>query len=196
MARMALVLQDGTLVDIQNNVNEAKAERTGWPRYVPIKMVDNRPTRYHSKVGETGRLVNDEWVITPQWNNPELEPVRADLLRQIDEKAEEVRAMFITLGSGQALAYQAKNEEASHWKASGKPLEPNTAEYPWASERASRLNTTIANVLSEWEARAAAWSQAGISIESRRESGKAAVASATNVVNAVAAFDAINWRMS
>ena len=118
---------------------------------------------------------------------------------EIDRKAEAARALWITEGSGQALAYESKRREAAAW--SGDPA-PDPANYPWARARAARLNAVAeaavtppqaAAVTAEWAARAAAWEAAGIAIEDIREAAKEDIAAAADTAAIDAIIAAIVW---
>jgi hypothetical protein len=124
---------------------------------------------------------------------PALASVKAQLKAQIDSAAEGQRSRYITAGSGMALVYEAKRTEVSRWRSLGDPINPGADAFPWAADRAERLDKKIADVLAEWAAQADAWLRVGIALESIREAANEDVQAATTTEEAQAVFAAIIW---
>ena len=137
---------------------------------------------------------SDAATIMAAWSfEPSLAEVKAEIKARVDAAAEAQRLLYITPGAGQALVYEAKRTEASRWFAAGEPTSPDAATYPWAAERATRLGTTVASVLTEWLAQASAWATIGRAIEGAREGAKEAIAAAGDEKTARAVLDGLNW---
>lgn len=124
---------------------------------------------------------------------------KAQAMAEIDSQAEAARALWITPGSGQTLAYEAKRREAERWIDDSAP-DPVT--YPWAAGRAARLNGVtvgavavgqVQAVIDEWTAKVAAWEAAGIAIEDIREQAKEDIAAAADIAAVEAILAAIAW---
>lgn len=133
----------------------------------------------------------------------ELEAGIGAALGRIDTLAEAARAQWITLGSGQALVYEAKRREAEAWVVeTAAAATHNHADYPWMLGRAARLNAAaeadvtqaqMQAVADEWAAKAAAWIAAGIAIDTVREAAKSDVASAADAASVDAIVAGITW---
>jgi len=81
----------------------------------------------------------------------------AHYLNKVDEHAEAVRGAFITQGSGQAMTYMRKSEEAK-----------NPGGGPLLQAEAQALGISVSEVVASVTAANAAWEQAGIQIETAR----------------------------
>lgn len=191
----ALVNQDGSLVAIQMVESSKIASDQQWPKYFPVVRDEDAPTRFHSLAGSTAELVDDEWVITAHWNDPDLDYVKTVLSKIVDEQAEAIRLQFITAGAGQAMTYEAKRTESRRWVIAGEPRQPVAEDYPLAAARAARRSVSIVSVLSEWRDRAAEWVMLAAFVENAREGGKEAIAGASSVSEAIAAHAAIDWAL-
>lgn len=157
------------------------------------RNAQNEITGVSSWSNGSAEFLPDDDPAIMAWRGEDLAGRAAAALSDIDASAEAARARWITQGSGQALAYEAKRREAEAWAADGAP---DPATYPWAAARAARLNgvtvaaVTVAQaqaVIDEWTAMAAAWEAAGIAIEAIREQAKEDIALAPDT----AAIDAI-----
>lgn len=122
----------------------------------------------------------------------DLAAVKVTAKAAVNTRAEVERQKHLTPGAGQALVYEAKRTEVARWRAAGEPAEPLAASYPWASDRAARLETTVAAVLAEWGAQADAWAAIGIAIERAREAANAAIDAAADADAAWAAVE-VTW---
>lgn len=122
----------------------------------------------------------------------------ADLLRQrkleicsrIDQMAEAIRLTYITPGSGQAMIYKIKGDEADRIVNDPDP-DPNR--YPALNATVGIDGATLADVAAAVRAARAAWTSAAVAIEAARLSGKAAVMGAANSEAIDSAFSAIVW---
>lgn len=95
------------------------------------------------KVAVASTLVFEEDTVARVYelDDLDLEPIKVAAKRDIDARAEEVRALYITAGSGQALTYQAKAEEARHF------IETDGAgQYPFLSQEVGITGETLADV--------------------------------------------------
>ena len=117
----------------------------------------------------------------------DLELVRADLRAKVDADAENVRALFITTGSGQALSYQRKEAEARAWTDGDAP---ETA--PFLAAEAAALGIGITALAATVIAQADAWVAVGSIIEGARIGAKAAIGAADNLTN-LAAAATVDW---
>lgn len=190
MTQYALVNSDDQIIRVASNVDPSKASVKPGLRWIEVEFDGAPATEFHAPQPphyDNGRVLVAYECVSP------LAEVQGVLKARVDDRAEVARAQFVTRGSGQALTYEAKGEEARRWVAAGEPDTPNAADYPWASDRAIRTNTTLADVLAEWRDRALAWQAAGIAIESIRESAKSAISAAEDVEAACAAFAAVDW---
>lgn len=115
----------------------------------------------------------------------DLDVIRADAIRRIDEDAERTRCLFLTPGAGQALTYQRKEAEANAYAADG-------TEGPFLTAEAAARGITIAELAAEIRSQVDAWVLIGAEIEGRRMGAKAAVAAAPSVPAITAAAD-IDW---
>lgn len=134
---------------------------------------------------------------------PTLAETRAEAAARVDRRAESVRGRWITHGSGQALAYEAKRREAVAWAAEiAAAATPGHANYPWMLGRAARLNAVaeasvtqpqMQAVADEWAAKAAVWIAAGITIEAVREGAKEDIEAAADAAAVDAVVSGLAW---
>lgn len=115
--------------------------------------------------------------------------VEAELLAAIDQKAEEVRARYITNTPAQAAVYLEKEREALAIKA-----DPaiDGADVPHLAREAARLGQSLDAVATTVLARAAYWRQVSAVIEDLRLAAKERVRAAGTVPAKRAAM-AIDW---
>lgn len=107
----------------------------------------------------------------------DLAPLKADALRRIDAAAEQARAAWITPGSGQALVYQAKAEEAARYLALPEPP-ADLSTYPLIAAEAGLTAPTPEALARLWLDLAGQWTQAAAAIERTRLAAKRAVGEA------------------
>lgn len=112
--------------------------------------------------------------------------VKALAAGRIDEVAEACRARFITPGSGQAMTYTYKAEEAKAYAAD------HTAPTPFLSAEADALGSTVEVLASEVLAMVAAWTLVGSRIEGARMGAKAALGRAANLAEIAEAMN-VDW---
>jgi hypothetical protein len=112
---------------------------------------------------------------------------------RIEAAAETARLRFMTAGSGKALTYEAKRQEAARYALD---QAPDPAAYPFAAAEAAAIGSTVAEVVATWQARAALWAdQVGPAIEGLEQGGKLAVDLAVQArdASALAAAESIVW---
>jgi hypothetical protein len=122
------------------------------------------------------------WDSTPL----DMAGVKALAAGRIDEVAEACRARFITPGSGQAMTYTYKAEEAKAY------LADNTAPTPFLVAEAVALGVTVKALAGEVLARVAEWTLVGSRIEGARMAAKLALSQATNLAEIAQAMD-VDW---
>lgn len=174
---------DGTMVQL----NETHA--IAWD------AANDRPLGWDGAAGRLWEAAKAEHgIASPDpFAGPPLDDVKARAATQIDAAAEREREKYITPGAGQALVYEAKRTEVARWHNAGDPAEPDAALYPWAADRADRLDVSIAEVLSVWAAQSAAWAAVGIAIERAREAAKEAVTAVEDAAAVQAIVDGLAW---
>ncbi|PZR86249.1 MAG: hypothetical protein DI537_29065 [Stutzerimonas stutzeri] len=114
---------------------------------------------------------------------------KALLTSDIDASAEIARLRYITGGSGQAMTYQQKAQEAALCLADSAPVEEN---YPLLSVEVGITASTLIDVAQIVNAAYRSWLQIGAQIEALRLSGKSAVSGAATIADAKTAA-AIVW---
>lgn len=118
-----------------------------------------------------------------------LAPVRIAALAAIDAGAEQVRSLFITLGSGQAMVYQQKRVEAE-WVIANAAIDP--AEVPHIAGEASLNGISNIEQAQIIMAMSEAWTDTSALIEQRRLAAKKAV-SAAATFEAIEAAQLVDW---
>jgi hypothetical protein len=116
----------------------------------------------------------------------DIDAIRAPLLRRIDADAEACRGRFITTGSGQAITYLAKQQEAAAFLADA------NASVPILMAEAAATGATVAELAAEVSAAAAAWLVIGAKIEAARRGAKKAIGEAADILGMTTAA-AIDW---
>jgi len=109
---------------------------------------------------------------------------------EIDFLAENMRGRYITPGAGQALAYQAKTEEA---KAFQGVVDPVDADYPHLYEEALATSSTVAEVAALVLSTKQSWTQVSAKIEGVRRGAKKAMNSAKSVAEIDQVLSNIVW---
>lgn len=120
---------------------------------------------------------------------PDLATLKADALRSIDAAAEEYRLQFLTAGSGQAMAYQQKLDEARAFVADP---EIDPALVPHIIAEASATGMAPADKAAQIIATFDGWVQISAGIEGKRAAAKAAV-EAAQTAEEVATAASVDW---
>jgi hypothetical protein len=145
-------------------------------------------------VGSNGFIVTegparnpDDPVIFVQ--NHGFDALKAKVAFQIDAAAEATRLKYITGGSGQAMVYQQKSNEAKAYTAAVSPVD---TDYPLLSAEATATGVTVAALASSVLAVTGQWVALAAEIEGLRMGAKKAVSDAVTI-EAVLAAEQINW---
>ena len=156
---------------------------------------DFSPAPYVARLAEY-RARSAELDVIP---DPDLPTAKRRAMALVDGDAEQVRARWITPGSGQAMVYEAKRHEVLAWEAAATKVLPD---YPFMRRRAARLNAVAVGdvteaqmqaIATEWRSRLDAFTAAGLDIEDTREASKEAIASALDHGAIRAILSAISW---
>lgn len=116
--------------------------------------------------------------------------VKEYLKASIDAAAEAERLKYITAGTGQAMTYQRKVQEAH---AATAEQDPDPADYPLLSASIGIDGPDLAAVAAVILGMDAAWAQIGAAIEAVRLSTKKTIDEAVDEAAARAAADAAIW---
>lgn len=119
-----------------------------------------------------------------------LDEIKASLKASIDTAAEIERRKYITAGSGQAMTYMQKADEAARYLAA---VEPIAVDYPLLSAEIGITAPTIREVAVTVNAAYTQWQQIGAAIEAARLGTKVAIEAAMTAEEAREAADAIAW---
>jgi hypothetical protein len=123
----------------------------------------------------TYEVQDNEWVdIRPQ----EEQKTMANI--EIDTAAEHARSRYVTYGSGQAMTYQEKGEEAADYAAAGYPTLGDPPEYPFIYADSIAFGITPQQAADQILAQKAAWVAIGSAIERIRLTGKKNITTAIN----------------
>lgn len=183
--------------------DEEMSSLAGWCKVDPDSGYD---PAIHVPTG--GGSFDPQTVLaTPAFTPRALADLKAEACVKIDGQAEVTRQSFITPGSGQALVYEKKAEEARQWQAAVDAAAassgdaPVLADFPFLKARAERLGPATPDyqaVADEWNARSASWVSIAAEIEDVREGAKEGVdaagdaAAVQGIVNtAMVGFEAI-----
>lgn len=144
----------------------------------------------------TPTLVSGEWrqTWTVRAETPEeLAAAQAAAIVAIDAEAEAARLLWITPGAGQALEYQATEEDARRYQANNGAGDPE--DYPWLRAELLAIDgdSTLADTAASTLAQADAWVAIGSEIKRIRRTAKLAVAAATTIAAVRAAASGIAW---
>lgn len=128
---------------------------------------------------------------TPPLNTGvDLDQLKVALKFVVDRDAESERLKYITPGTGQAMTYQQKVDEARAFKAATNPV---MADFPVLSSEVGITAGTLAEVADIVLAAFAMWQQVGAMIENIRLGAKRDIDAAADAVAARAIVDAIEW---
>jgi hypothetical protein len=122
------------------------------------------------------------------WDSAPLDMAGVKLLAagRIDASAEALRTRYITTGSGQAMTYTEKADEAKAYSLD------NTTPTPFLTAEADALGITVETLAAEVLARHAEWKIIGARIEGARMGAKAALSQAENLADIAAAMN-VDW---
>ncbi|EPE99546.1 hypothetical protein [Rhizobium grahamii] len=131
----------------------------------------------------------------PLFPEPALPAIKAALKASIDAAAETERLKYITGGTGQAMTYQQKSDEARRYiTAIGSSETPiNPADYPLLSAEVGITAPTLGEVVAVVNAAFLQWQMIGGAIEAIRLGTKAAIDASGTVAEAEAAAGAAVW---
>lgn len=119
-----------------------------------------------------------------------LAEIKARLKAEVDAAAETERLKYITPGTGQAMTYQQKVEEARAFKAASNP---QASDYPVLSSEVGITAETLDGVADIVLGAFAQWQQIGAAIETIRLGAKRDIDAAADEPAARAIVDAIEW---
>lgn len=150
--------------------------------------IGNRPLEdYSERVPTVPPGEHFKWdFILKEWTdtrNPEV--VKAEALLDIDRKAGEVRARYITDTPGQAEVYMMKLKEAEEYAiAAAQPQPVDMTDFPFIEGESIATGVPADDVATSILTVAAAWKAKAVSIESKRMAAKKAVTEAVDTPTA------------
>jgi hypothetical protein len=109
----------------------------------------------------------------------------------IDDAAEQARLKYITPGAGQAMVYQAKQEEAQRYLATS-PANNVATDWPLLSAEIGITGADLAAVANTIVTMANQWTSIAATIEAKRLAAKKAIDAAGNG-SAIATAQNITW---
>lgn len=110
------------------------------------------------------------------WNeylaaNPvDLNAIKDEAKRNVDQTSEETRLRYVTSGSSQAMTYQEKGDEAADYVANGYPVD--LASYPFIQAEVNATGKTPTAAADDILAQKSAWIVIGAAVEEVRIGGK------------------------
>lgn len=107
----------------------------------------------------------------------------AALIAEVNEAAEALRRRFLTAGSGQAMTYLRKEDEARRFYPEG-----GAGDYPFLSAEAASTGAALADTAALVLAQANAWATLGAAIEGHRRGLIVAIEAAEDLAT-IAAID-------
>lgn len=119
-----------------------------------------------------------------------LQDYKDRILFKVDQKAEGIRNTYLTSGSGQAMVYQRKGEEATRLQSDP---DPDPKNYPILSATVGIEGATLQEVAALVIQMTNMWVEVAAAIETARLGGKAAISAATSATAVNEAFYAIKW---
>jgi hypothetical protein len=132
-----------------------------------------------------GQYKTDVLIVTAY----DLAALKVEVADRIDAAAEATRLKYITAGSGQAMVYQAKSDEAKLYAAATSPVD---SDYPLLNAEATATGVTVASLASSVLSLSAQWIGLAALIEGLRMGGKKAASDAVTI-DAVLAAEQVNW---
>lgn len=118
----------------------------------------------------------------------DLAPMKRALTDAVNSRAEAVRCLFLTPGSGQAITYARKEDEARAWTAEADP-----AAFPFLSAEATATGATLADTAALVLDQANAWVTIGAAVEGNRRGLVVAIDAAPDVASLEAIDPDAGW---
>jgi hypothetical protein len=203
-----------SLIDAQGNELQVwgdelgalrKPDRVIWPNgditegvSGPMDRGDWRFVERHGEMGDTQSVTYNGTVVVKVFQAPSLQSVKSDLIGRLDTDAERVRKKYKTEGTGMAMTYQEKKDQAlaviQMGEAAANALaNDGAAEFPVLSAsvpvEAVSLYAAAELVISKYEQ----WSVLAGIIERTRNNAKKSISDASDAASARAAYEAIIW---
>lgn len=119
---------------------------------------------------------------------PSLAEFKEQMKAKVDAEAEAFRHRFITPGSGQAMVYLRKEQEALDW------LDDNNAAAPHIAAEAQATGRTMQEMAELVVQTAEAWRQLSPQIEALRQYHKGLIDAATSITEASSASE-VQWEI-
>lgn len=168
-------------------------DMTGVDGWIAITAAQYASAREMMAAGKIATIVDGALALIDPPSPPDPEPplpptldeLKAILMGEIDWAAEVERLKHITGGSGQAMTYQRKIEEARRlieMTEAEEDIDP--AEFPMLSATIGIDGDTLADIAALVIAMDAAWAHVGAAIEAARLGAKAAIEAATDEAEA------------
>lgn len=129
---------------------------------------------------------------TPERVAARLEAAKQTALVELNRQAEQSRLAWITEGSGQALVYQAKYEEALRFQGSA-PVTPKNDDWPFLAAELGFAGWDLSSAAAAIVAARRNWTAAAVHIEGVRRRAKKAIAQATTVAELEALLETLTW---
>lgn len=163
----------------------------------PHKAYLWRPVVYEGAGGIEQTTIEADRVLVTRSDHP-LDHIKTDLKSRVDDAAETARLRYTTPGSGMAMTYAEKKDQAIAVIAMGEAAanalaNSGAAEFPTLSAsvplEAATLHAAALLVMQRYEAFAAL----SRVIELTRLQGKKSISDASDAASARAAYEAIQW---
>lgn len=113
--------------------------------------------------------VAEAWIV-------DLAPMKRALVDAVNDRAEAIRGLYLTPGTGQAMTYLKKEMEARAWVVGADP-----ADFPWIKREAELTNASFEDTVALVLAQANAWEPLGQEIEAYRRGLIVAIEAAQNI---------------
>lgn len=125
--------------------------------------------------------IDGAWVM-------DLGPMKRAMTDAVNARAEAVRCLFLTPGSGQAITYARKEAEARGWT-----VEADPASVPFLAAEAAATGASLADTAALVLAQADAWVGIGAAIEGNRRGLVVAIEAADDLVEIEAIDTSAGW---
>lgn len=142
----------------------------------------------HTATAIETMLADDDW--RDRQAPAQLTRLKAMIKAEIDASAEAERLKYITPGSGQALTYSQKSDEANRYLVTASPV---AADYPLLLAEVGITASDISGVAAVVKAAFAQWQIIGARIEASRLKAKASIEEAGTEEAVRAAAAAVVW---